>query len=974
MTPEHTRSASYSELKVLSTPSKSKGKGKKTDEDTWQLGWWDLQPLVDGIKRPIQWTRSSIILTAHPSLPQLVCLQFPSNSHFDIPPPPPLSSSPASYDPPSVIAASPLDDWIFAYFPGKDADGVGALWRRGLQLDSWTVKEWWTFAGGAGVVEAKWLGPERDWVVSEENKPTRLPSLGPAIPQRNSILLLVTEAHIINVYYIHPQNDAVKMLSASLCRPCRMKDGDPRAINERVDGPRGMGLITHSAIGLGYNENSIIIATHSKAVPSPPSDLYSPDTVDLSLSLSATPPAFGQSLSHWESWDDENIIEICQVKLGFYGLALTLSTDPLPPIYLTPRPAAYLTDLVFVTSPPRPGARILYTPTQTHARHPSTPKASPAMTHASTNQSPGKPFMRSPGKSGQSKIRMESRPDRSEAKMHLVCAFVDFGDYSSQPKSEMALHSFYFSPVVHPQSKPSWTHYNELSRTLPVGVAAVFAPTPEFSPPGDPHFLVGVLDFEGVILKGTGREATIGKFRVVRVLDLTFSEKWEPSSIITAIGARGVDPPFSVTISPNRALLCTVSPSTKSIIRTSIHHYPTYRTANNGTFGDSESVPRRHLSNSLALAVHARKDPSDIIHNLTSSSVTVRDVEVTLEGAIQMLETHESGSKEMWLVDMAGVALDVYRQKSVTAKSDSLREDLQSRWQTAQDVCFIAAMNMAWEDCLDGDGYDLEAVWQLIGVSGWLMEFLEKILKECVLFSSAATTDGASGQGSAPPPENDEDDLFGSTSSPVPTTSLAGPPLLHLVHLFPLEHLHRVLNHVKQFRSYLGTLSARAENAHIAKESIVDLAECCGINLNAFEQAVAECVPDVKLMKPEYARSSFGAMRPSPGSYNTLRKLVSKIVDSNVIDKAHLFIKPDDLIDGMLGLSVATPTPRLRDVISKAILPRQRQPIVCSRCGGKSEIGVSPSPPGNMSVRWATWERAWTARCICGGMWRDVRV
>jgi hypothetical protein len=71
-------------------------------------------------------------------------------------------------------------------------------------------------------------------------------------------------------------------------------------------------------------------------------------------------------------------------------------------------------------------------------------------------------------------------------------------------------------------------------------------------------------------------------------------------------------------------------------------------------------MPRRHLSNALALAVHARKDPSDIIHNLTLGSA-VRDVEATLEGALQMLESHESGSKESWLVDMAGVALDVYR-------------------------------------------------------------------------------------------------------------------------------------------------------------------------------------------------------------------------------------------------------------------------------------------------------------------------
>jgi hypothetical protein len=46
------------------------------------------------------------------------------------------------------------------------------------------------------------------------------------------------------------------------------------------------------------------------------------------------------------------------------------------------------------------------------------------------------------------------------------------------------------------------------------------------------------------------------------------------------------------------------------------------------------------------------------------------------------------------------------------------------------------------------------AAWQLVELSRWVMEFIEKLLKECVLFH---------GSSSAPPPLPDEsDDLFGS--------------------------------------------------------------------------------------------------------------------------------------------------------------------------------------------------------------------
>ncbi len=76
--------------------------------------------------------------------------------------PTPLFNAPTAYDPPTVISVSPDDEWLFAYFPGKTADGSACLWRRGAEIDNWIVKEYWGTAPGAGIVAVSWLDPPRE--------------------------------------------------------------------------------------------------------------------------------------------------------------------------------------------------------------------------------------------------------------------------------------------------------------------------------------------------------------------------------------------------------------------------------------------------------------------------------------------------------------------------------------------------------------------------------------------------------------------------------------------------------------------------------------------------------------------------------------------------------------------------------------------------------------------------------------------
>lgn len=138
-------------------------------------GYFLPRILTKILSRPVHWTSSSTIFVAHASEPRVICLQYPSNRQFSLPNPPSLTTNPASHEPPTIISGSARDSWLFAYLPGIDTEAVGCLWRKGSTVDSWMVKEWWTFARGAGVVTARWLNPEREVsaVTSRFSKPWR---------------------------------------------------------------------------------------------------------------------------------------------------------------------------------------------------------------------------------------------------------------------------------------------------------------------------------------------------------------------------------------------------------------------------------------------------------------------------------------------------------------------------------------------------------------------------------------------------------------------------------------------------------------------------------------------------------------------------------------------------------------------------------------------------------------------------------
>ncbi|KLO14499.1 hypothetical protein SCHPADRAFT_939554 [Schizopora paradoxa] len=949
-----------SDIKMLGTPTLKTVKGtlKQREHEpsqAWQLGWWDLEPLASNRKPPLQWTSSSTILSAHPTDPQVVCLHFPSNQQFSIPSPPQITSSPTSYEPPTTIISSARDNWMFAYFPGVDCDGVGCIWRKGPQIDNWIVKEWWTFPRGAGVVSARWLQSDREWVTSDAGVPTRLPMLGPPLPLINPVLIVVTESHLCNIYYIHPQTDSIKMLGTSLRCKSTSKDGDERHSGEPTEGPRGLGRCARAAIGFGYDESSIIIATQSIFLPGSGPTAVPGTAVDMSISISMPPTSPEPTVTaEWTSWSAENTIELCEVTISVHGNLLNLSTNPMHPLRGYPSTTSILTDLVFVPTLPATH-QLPSTPTMIHRN--VTPMSSPAISNAHVTQSPGRPAQRTPMAMKGSPPKMGLEKGKGNiCLLHLICASLDVSSYSGKPKSELTLFSLIRAATAtrNEVTKPKqiWLHKRHSSHNFPSNVITYLRPCQPSNSPQMFGTLVGLLNSEGPIRKAKdGNHLEVGEFTMLKLPDLQVDETWESSKMVVNFGSEGVHIPFGFSVSPNHSLIASVSSSSMMPFATTttvIHNHP----SKVSFIHDGGALKsRKQYAASLGVAVQKRANPSDILRSLTAPSVSIQVVEEVLMAVMHEGELNNNGimppNMSPVTYDILGMAIDVYKLKASHSKRQEEKKDCEARSSVGHDICSMVYCNRAWEDCTEGEGYDLDAIWHLLGVSGWTIELLEKILKETVLFSSesllldglnpTSNKEPSSGPGSQSNPakraDNAAGDPFG-TPDPLETelkraaTSDTYYNLLHLIHPFPLECLINLTRHVARLRLWLTMITAKSEKAQMAKEMLLDIVDSSGINLEVVVKSLMEARADVKSHSdraPDIARRCLASLKPHAIHRPMLKK--TSVALSNAVDKSRLFFKPEDLLDNMEGLSIS-PIDMLgrqnRDVITKRYLSASR--------------------------------------------------
>lgn len=113
------------------------------------------------------------------------------------------------------------------------------------------------------------------------------------------------------------------------------------------------------------------------------------------------------------------------------------------------------------------------------------------------------------------------------------------------------------------------------------------------------------------------------------------------------------------------------------------------------------------------------------------------------------------------------------------------------------------------------------------------------------------------------------------------------------------------------------------------------------------------------------------ALQQSIGDHEQTTRAMTKILGANVMDKAKLFIKPEDLMDGYAKLSYpGQGKDREKDVITKEPLSKVKMQMKCIRCGGVTHLHPY-SAQGHLSQNqnWMTWEQSYVTQCVCGGLW-----
>lgn len=907
-------------------------KGKVKDDGRWRANWWDFHPLVDNIHRPVVWSSSSTIFTAHSSQPLLLGRVFPSSKQFVVVSPEPILRAPSSFEPASVISVSPNDHWLFAFFPAREGDGIGCLWKRGFQVDSWTVWECWPFSRGAGVVTAAWAGVDREWVTSSDGFCSRLPSRGPRTPASNPTLLLVTQSHELHVCYLRTYIPSLKVLSCSLSQPYFFTEGQARfAIHDVPSGPKASRLCIKATIGLFYNDTLLLVAMRSQRYPSSES-LKPAAHNDIDIGLPSDLPQDPIPEEHlppldWGALTEELTIELCEVNLRFDGSAMSIKSNPLPPLH---HPSPHLTNLAFTCTPP--------------------PKLDP-------NNSP---------RASPKKDKQPGRPISEPATTFLVASFLDCDDYSSVPKSEMVAYSITrFAPS--PTAKITWSIRQAGERHFYPRVLLSF--TPGWSPVNQRKGTVVAMlaDIAGSTSRG-GHKATevaVGCFAVLQLPDLSDDPEWDRPSIMSPVSRAGMDWPVSFAVSVNRALLCAAS-----MTRTSIYPLPKLHIRD----VELDATRLSPLSVTLTSALVSHKSIVDIAHILSMPTMPMERVVDTLSGILLSCDVNaRSGSASSFtLMEAVGAEVEIYKARARQSTDDDEREFLTSLWKNALDICSLASIITAFEDCQDTGGYDLDAVWQLLNLSEWAIHFLEILIKECLTLSNLTDFPPKDVQMKAEPVDDDpflRESLFRDAPSPFDK-----PVLLHLAHPLLLANLIHMISHVNKFYQYLMSQTAKAENAQIARDILLDAVDCSGLNLEGLESVFRTSLGEVSCIPGEDARLSLAKCHPIAVQHDYLKGLVQTLFTSSAINKPRLFIKPADLVDGFVSLSISEPPQKEqgRDIVTKGLLMKCGVWLTCLRCGHHSD--VSGEVGVDVSLAWRSWERTWMSECVCGGVWASGNI
>ncbi|KAF9535274.1 hypothetical protein CPB83DRAFT_841502 [Crepidotus variabilis] len=887
------------------SPAKGGADSGHTTSKTWRSGWWDFYPILERPRRPIVWSQSSVIFTAHPSQPLITGRHFSSSKQFVLPSPNPVISLPGAYNPPTVISVAPGDDWLFAYYSRNDAEGLGCLWKRGTQLDSWQVKECWPFPRAGGAVTASWLSRPREWVVTPAGDPARLPFRGPSTPVSNPTLVVVTEDNNVIIYFYRYVFAALRSIRRSLLNSGATVESGQNHTVDAVDTPTPVKYCIDAGISIGYNESSIFIASHSFRKPAPSLPIAPPqatpfNSMDLSVPINLSEHTSQEKkYVDFDTWGEDYTVSVHELQLRYDGNLINIFLHHFGTLDIG---KASLARINFICAPP------------------------PLSGLRSGDQADS---LRKPADKGST---------------YLALTAVDFHSYKAPPTSQLSLFSLVqkTNTTAGRAPIPLWTLNPEATRTFDTGVVVHAESFVDLSSPSNTLIQTFVLNHSGPLPQGTSnaKEVPVGTLQVLNLPDLSDNSKYQPTAINYPSGSVGRELPLFTTLSPNRSLISTLSTSLwKSQI--TVHTLPRADSSD-------QTVPHP-MASALVVAILAARSPDDVIHCISSPKIPLAESRLVMYQAHHILEKHRNESADAGTWEILGVATEVYRSRSKHATDISDKEGLEDRWRTAHDICSLAACNIAFEDCKEDGGYDLDVAWQLISLCIWVVNFAESLMKVAVLSSNTNP---------------------GQIEHLPDSSLLCSPSLLHLAHPFALQNVVVALKHVKAIRIYLGSLPAGGENSQMAQLIITDSIDSCGIDFGGLITILEDALPAAKGLNSEECRKALTNCNPVPQMQSHLFQLAKTISDSEtILNKTKLFIKPFDLVDDVARLSFESRRPDEKDVIGKGLLAKEVSRDECLRCGGKTSTSRNFVKIPGTTGRWTMWERMWQVRCICGGPW-----
>ncbi|KAF9265473.1 hypothetical protein L218DRAFT_957050 [Marasmius fiardii PR-910] len=510
--------------------------------------------------------------------------------------------------------------------------------------------------------------------------------------------------------------------------------------------------------------------------------------------------------------------------------------------------------------------------------------------------------------------------------VYLIASFFDFHDYVSLPSSEVVCYSLIRKAPTEPVS---WLFKQEYSRSFEDRLLVFLTPCKHIS--GIRGVIAGVYwksSTQPPSATAKAKDTTVGSVLTLKVPELADDPDWEAFPIFKPNDRAGLDVAVSAVVSPNQSMLCTMSASLWAT-QTSLQRAPTIKT---------QIMP---LSLRLVVAILSERATSDVTHQLSHHTISSNIIVNTLCHSFTILDVHQGKTTRSWLLQL-GVALEVYRMRASRTHDEQEREEATARWKAAQDICSLTSCNVIFNECRDGEEYSLDAVWQLVGLCTWIMDCLEKIMKECILFLELCSSR--------------------KTGGPV-----VSPTLLSLIHPRALQTLLEAITNVKQVRERLGSLTPKSENSQIARDALVDQVDSSGINLTSLLPILNDVLETVKPTSDDEIRRSLALCQPTESMKNQACTHLIKVLDPKVLDRSRLFMKLHDFVDGMSRLTIEPQKQKSRDIVTKSLLLVRPSAFLCLRCGGQSsELGKSdPSTPKLVGLI----ERYWMRRCVCGGPW-----